>query len=762
MCPQALVTLPDGRKAQVTFDTQEQLDATIHDLTQTPGQPKGGAPRKTNGEASGAEKPWSAADLPALGRTAAAGAGEAALKMGSGLVAGPISGIAGLARGAGAGLASLVQGEGLTAAEQAFADEGASTVQAVGEAGTYQPRTAAGRGISGVIETPFRLLGSAGDTAGRAATDVTGSPLVGAGVNAVIQSLPAILGARVRAGRAAPAAGETGAAGEAAAGGEVPRGTPPPEGGPAPKSAPDTPDAKAESYARSIGLDWSRLASNTKSLLSTIAKGSGDFSKLDSAAVKRQALLDSLRVPVRTTRAKLTQNATDLRREAIVSKTDVGEPIRAVDVAANRDIQANLEALRGVKAGKRGGLHDPNEEGAPEAPSLREETKRPEEVGTSLQGELRGKAAASKRNYDALYEKARQTEPDVRASVQPLHDLLTKNPEIQHLGWVSSWLGKAAKARQLATGAEEVTKLEDATLAELHDLRSEANDIAATGGKEGLYAKRVAKTIDNIMAEATPAGAKAWKEANTAYRKHMQEFKDQGIIRKLVTDKGGDRAVALEKTAEVIHKGSLEQIRQVKQSLLTQEGGSNLRLQGRRAWRDLQAETVNRILEKARDVTGSDEAGRPLLTAVALRKSINAIGRDRLTEILGKRTTDELYRILRATNITAKGRVTESGTVPNALVLMEKATKHLVPGAKYVIGAKEGLKTLGERGKTAADAREATVTPLQRAAAESERRAEVKVKRKRRKDTTLGAIQAAGAADAAAPTIGQTNQQGNP
>jgi len=748
MCPQALVTLPDGRKAKVTFDTQDQLDATIKDLTAAP---KGGAPRKTDAGAPSAAPTTTLGDLPAAGRMAAAGAGEAALKLGSGLFAGPLSGLAGLARGAGAGVASLAQGEGLDKARQAFADEGAETTRAVGGALTYEPRTEAGRAISGVVETPFRLLSQAGDAAGRVVADKTGSPLVGASVNAAIQSAPALFGARIASGRLR--AGTAADQGAAAGAGEVPRETPSGEGTSAPK--PDTPEGKAASYARSIGLDWSGLATQTKSLLTTIAKGSGDFSKLDAAAIKREALLKSLRVPVSTTRGKLTQNAVDLRREALVSKTDVGEPIRQADVAANRDIQANLEVLRGVKAGRRGAAHDPAEEGAPDTPSVRDPTKRPEEVGTSLQGQLRGKAAASKKNYDALYKRARETEPEVRAAVQPLHDLLTKNPEIQHLGWVSAWLGKAAKARQLATGAEEVTKLEDATLAELHDLRSDANDIAATGGKEGLYAKRVAKTIDQIMQEATPAGAKAWKDANTAYRKHQQEFKDQAIIKKLVSDKAGDRALALEKTADAIHKGSLEQIRQVKKSLLTQEGGAGLRLQGRRAWRDLQAETVNRILEKARDVTGSDEAGRPLLTAVALRKSINAIGRDRLVEILGKRTTDEIYNILRATNITGKGRVTESGTIPNALVLMEKATRHL-PGGKYVMGAKETLKSLGEKGKATADAKEAVVTPLQRAAAESERALKVKVRSKKRRATRLSAVQAAGAADAAQPTLGQT------
>ena len=44
---QAIVTLPDGRKARVTFDSQEQLDAVVNDLV---GQSKPPEPQRTTGE----------------------------------------------------------------------------------------------------------------------------------------------------------------------------------------------------------------------------------------------------------------------------------------------------------------------------------------------------------------------------------------------------------------------------------------------------------------------------------------------------------------------------------------------------------------------------------------------------------------------------------------------------------------------------------------------------------------------------------------
>ena len=722
---EALVTLPDGRKAKVTFTDRAQLDATVADLTK--GAPGGktaapqAAPPKTAAEAPGA------AQTPTLGERAQQmgerldgavfGAPEAALKVGSGLVSSAAGGVAGLARGAGAGAASLMQGEGLAKAGQAFSDEAAGTIEGVGQAATYQPRTQGGQDAATVVEAPFKLLAAGADVAGRKTAEVTGSPALGAAVNTVIQSAPSALG--LKAGRLG--AGAEGA--EAAAGAS--RGT---AGGAA--------ASRAEAYAGNLGLNWSRLAPAIKENLTKIASDAKNLEKLDPEAVKRQALLQGLRVPVETTRAKLTRNSADLRREAVASKTDAGQPIRDTDIRANRDIQANLEALRGRKAGQRGGLHDPTEEGAAQTPSVRAATKGSEDVGRSVQSSIRAKAKQSKANYDALYKKARDTDPTSTVPDAPLKDLLKNNPDIQHLGFVQGWLSKAEGAAK-AGGRPEGQY----TLAELHDLREKAGELAAARDTPGHYAGQVKKTIDKMMMDV-PEGAKAWKQAAKAFQKHQAEFKDQSVIKKLVSNKGGDRALALEKTAQTIAKGSLEQIRQVKKSLLTQEGPRQSRFEGRRAWRDLQGETVNRILEDARNVVATDEAERQVLTAAALRKSINSVGRDRLTEIIGKNSTDELYRILRAAKITRTepaGRVTESGTVPNALVLAEKHLAHLVPGGNLARGIKEGLSTLKARGAAARDTQEALKTPLQAAAEESERRTQERITARRRHATTLRA-----------------------
>lgn len=740
--PQANVTLPDGTKARVTFDTPEQLDAAVNDLN-----------TQVN------DRTTDKLGVPHPGEYVSRALGEPTLKVLSGMAGAAAGGVAGIARGAGAGAAALAHGEGLDKAKTAFVDEAASTIHGVEEAMTRQPRTTIGRAADKVVSKPFELLAEGADIAGEKTAEVTGSPAAGAAVNTLIQAAPGAVVGALR-GKAKPVGGAKADPGPGpvpretlpgADPNEVPPITPPkgpaaaqeapgagqPSGAPGGRPAGEpaagateqggTPqERRARAYAGNLGLDWSRMGAGVRAALTTIAEDASALERLNPDAVKRQATLGSLRVPMRATRGQLERDPVQLRREAIASNTAEGQPIRDIDVDANRDLQANLEALRGRVGGMRGGLHEPiNAEGVPAAePSIRAETKTPSQVGESGQGALRGKAKWSKKGYQALFKAARETEPTAKTAVEPINELLRSNPEIQHLGWVSSWLNKARSLLPRDGETGEAPPLTEATLAELHDLRSSATDIARTGGKEGHYAGKVVAAVDQAM-EGVPEGAAAWKRAIGAFRKHQEEFKDQDIIRKLTSQKkgGADRTLALEKTWQTVATGPLEQVRQVKRSLMTGGTGAT-RMAGRKAWRDLRAETVNRILEDARNVTAADETERAVLTEAALRRSLKRIPRENLEELLGKRNVRELNDILRARRITTRspvgGRTTQSGTVPNALVMFEKVLKH-IPGVKYAVGAKHAMQELGERGAASRTVEQATVSPLEQAVQDLER-----------------------------------------
>lgn len=765
--------IPDGTTKAQLIEKLQKNGVTIPDAW------KGAAPAK---EPTARELVGGSPLNSAIGHVSEA-VGEPVLKAATGAAGAVLGGIGGVATGAGAGLAALTSGQGLDKAREAFTDQATQTIQATENAITRQPRTKVGQAADQIVTYPFQLLAKGANKAGEKTAEVTGSPALGAAVNTGLQSLPAAVGAGAGAllgrGAEAAAAGEeltaTGAprtapsaVGEPAGAQTAPGAAPaqPLSASGAPRAAPSTVgegpaaprgteppvsenEARARAYASRNGLDWTRLGAGTRKALTTIAQDASALDKLSPAALRRQAALGNLRVPVDATRGQLERDPVQLRREAIASNTAEGQPIRDVDIGANRDIQANLEVLRGRAAGRRGDITQPSvdAEGNQIPGSVRSATKEPTQVGQSVQGAVREKAKWSKKGYDALYKIARETEPDAAVPVAPVQELLTRNPEVQSLGWVSSWLNKARSVKNLPEGEP----LKDVTLNELHDLRTDATAIARTGGKEGHYAGQVVKAIDEAM-KAAPEGAAAWKRANDAFRKHQQEFGDQGLVKQLVTDKkgGADRSLALEKTWRKVATGSVEQIRQLKKSLLKGDNPA-LRVKGAKAWADLRGETVNRILEDARNVTTKDETERAVLTATALRKSISRIPRENLNEILGKGATNELYRIMRARDITTRspvgGRTTQSGTVPNALVLAEKLLKHIPYGGKYLVGAKHAIQDLGARGEAAKTAQEAVVSPLEQAARDVER---AQAKRARR--AVIDVLESGRGAGAGAPS----------
>ena len=160
--PRYEITSPDGKRFEITAPdgaTQEQV------LAYAQGQFKA-APAKPN-------------HLAPLNYNPHAAAAETALALGSGAVAAPLAGLAGLAQ-----TAKNLVSPGMPAGERVRQIQGALT---------YSPQTIGGKALSGAVAAPFELLAEGADIAGGAATDATGSPAVGAGVNTLAQAVPALL-----------------------------------------------------------------------------------------------------------------------------------------------------------------------------------------------------------------------------------------------------------------------------------------------------------------------------------------------------------------------------------------------------------------------------------------------------------------------------------------------------------------------------------------------------------------------------------------
>lgn len=116
--------------------------------------------------------------MAAINKSGSAGLADAGLALGSGAIAGPLSGLAGIA-------GTILPGA---------PGQGARWVNKVQDALTYQPRTEIGQGITKAVTYPFQKLAEGADAAGAATADKTKSPLLGAGVNMALQSVPMVLG----------------------------------------------------------------------------------------------------------------------------------------------------------------------------------------------------------------------------------------------------------------------------------------------------------------------------------------------------------------------------------------------------------------------------------------------------------------------------------------------------------------------------------------------------------------------------------------
>lgn len=602
---------------------------------------------------------------------------DTAASLGSQAVATPLAGVAGAVT---APLGFLPGMEGV----------GARNVERVQHALTYQPRSDVGQAAGETIAKPFTWVAGKADKAGQVVSDVTGSPLLGTATSTAIQAVPVLLskGSRAPFVSAAKAAGRavTGASAAETVAAET-----------AAAQSTAAAAAKAEAYARSIDLDWNGLADSVKRKLTDIAKSSGDLSQLDPEALKRFASLQGLKVPVPATRGTLTREPGELLREDVAKSTPEGAPIAATNVAADNALQANLDALAGKVSGT----------GKTAATA-----RTSQEAGGTIQGAARAKESVSKSNYQKLYKVARETEPDARAPVTPVTDLLTSNPEIQHLGWVQTWLNRAAK---LAGGKDgEPIAITDATLKELADLKSQASAIQKTGGKEGYYAGEVSRAIDSAM-EAVPAGAKAWKAANDAFKAHKTEFAEQGAVADLVENSSRtDRAVALENTVKTISNGSLEDIQKIKRMLLT--GGDEVtRAAGKKAWRELRRKVVENIKQVATKGAQEKADGTPNLSLAKLKQVIDSYGPEKLDEIFGPGNAKEVQRILDAARISKYQPGALGSNTTNKIVAFLSKGLDKIPGGGKIVDIARGIGKLKDLGANARAAEQANLLPLDEA-----------------------------------------------
>jgi hypothetical protein len=603
-----------------------------------------------------------------------AGLGEAAISLGSGMIAAPVAGIAGLGSIAtkAAGMTEMPAGD---------------VVRNVQSALTYQPRSALGEKLAGYAAWPFEKIAQGADYVGGRTTDVTGSPALGAGINAVLQFAPAL----VLKGK---------------------RGTVKSKGAAEPAAA-------AEAYVRTRvpGVDWAALPDSFKTSLTDIARDAKALDSLDPIALERQILLQSLPEPVPATAGQLTRDPVQLRREGMVAATEAGKPIRDVQVAQNEALLRNLEILKRRQGGAATGA---------------------EQTGKAVQGALDAQLRAKKNEVSLKYRQADAAgETAQRVDATPILDLLKSKPDVTEYGWAQSWMNKmdvreAKPAKPVAPQsstdmymlkeppAQPAPKVPEISIRELEKLRQDAGIRTRNGGTEAYYAGQLIDMIDNLT---EGKGGALYAEARKARREQADLFQNRRGVGQLVEDKTRtDPRVALEDTwNKTVISGSIQDLRNVKQQLLS---GSKTNASGKQAWRELRAQTAQFIVDQSTKTVSNYEGagltGTRNVSAAGLQQAINRIGRDKVQEIFGPDSAKILAQIEKATSLTKtdppqsfKG----SPTVPNALAFFERFLGKVPLVGDTAVGTVRAVSQLREAGANVKVANAATQDPVSAAAA---------------------------------------------
>lgn len=435
-------------------------------------------------------------------------AAEVAAGLGTGMLATPIAGLAGLGTAAGNAL-------GLTDAQPA------DVVQNVAGALTYQPRSQQAQQAMGVASYPLEKLAQGGNFVGEHVADATGSPALGAAANTAIQvGVPALLGKVGGAVVKSPVAGTVVQAAR---------------------------DAVAP-IAERVRAALPTAAAEAAPEATPGTMGSVGAAGVDMATQRRTAAAD-LPVPIKLTEGQATRDFAQQQFERETAKNpDAGAPIRTRLDDQNAAMAQNID-------------HFIDQTGA-EAPNLRA-------TGVSVDDAVNKAAAADKNEIKVAYKKA-ETAGELEAPVSldsVVKHLNDSAPEATTAPILTTARAVALKLGLATEDAGGNLIPQDVSLKTAEQFRQAVNR-AVNAEPTNI---RQAAIIKGLVDDSTDgAGGTLYKQARALRARFAQNYENHAVISDILSTKRGttDRQVALED----IHKrtildGSLDDVRQVRRVL---------------------------------------------------------------------------------------------------------------------------------------------------------------------------------------------------
>ncbi|MGQ1340865.1 hypothetical protein ACT4X4_03095 [Acinetobacter baumannii] len=510
-----------------------------------------------------------------------AGAGEAALTIGTGAVGGTL----GQGLGALHGIAeSVVDG---TFGTQEGAQHAAQTAARFSNALTYEPKATGGqRAVAGVGE----IIENTG-----------------------LDTLPPVLGGGV--GTSAATLGRA----------SVPQAT---------TATREAVQAAKPAIAQAVEQAKRPVAAITEAAKNTFSRNNDTgpapanigAAQVDQATV-RQALAADLPVTPELTKGQISRDPAQLKFEVETAKdAEAGAPLRQRYEQQHQAVQQSIDAFIDQTGAEKGNARD--------AGLI---------VDGALQKQMQADKNRVRVAYKKADDSEEATTPvDIANPVSVLEDgdisvidYLNSQPELPTTPIIT-----AAKRTAVALGVAQ--KGEDGqlipgnpTIKQLEKWRSEIN---GNVNQEAPNIRQATILKNFIDAHIEPHAGTLYKAARIERKRYADKWENHAIVRDLVENKKGtdDRKVAFENVVDrVVYRGSLDDLRQAKRTIMT--AGP----EGQQAWREIQASVLRDIKDQATQGVAPDAQGNQMISPAKLNAQIRKLD-DKLDFIFGKQGADKL------------------------------------------------------------------------------------------------------------------------
>ncbi len=363
----------------------------------------------------------------------------------------------------------------------------------------------------------------------------------------------------------------------------------------------------------------------------------GGGAALTEAATQRLQRAASMPVPPKLTKGQATRDFKDIQFERETAKNaDVGGPLRQRYSEQNQNTLQNIEAYF-------------DETGA-STPNLYK-------AGKIVSDAVIEKAKAAKKEIKTAYNQARDAgQMSEQIDLQALRDYVENNrPSMRN-------------APVIATLEDELARLSGGNstlpLNSIEELRKTIgkNGKPNASNSNAAFSPEIVKIID---AATKDKGGPLYQQARRMYENYANEFRNVGIIDKLMSTKPNtkDRAIAYQDVYNKTIGGSgvsLDDVRHVRRTLQT--AGEN----GQQAWRELQGQGLQDMRREVFGNASRDDLGNVVASPAKMDGWINSMDETgKLDFVYGKKGAQQLRDLrdmLMDTHTSPPGAVNHSNT----------------------------------------------------------------------------------------------------